>query len=458
MSALSQFIRSRNPDDSTDQWITPHPDKPTTAQKTRHGHEPNGHHVYETDTGSFDATRSSTIYQDHAASDGFQDEEEYGQHDEQALSIHQENGPHVDGAELDALMSQMHQNMKHPGHVSPSSYPPTTSGEPDLDEDSGDDIEVEHSRAQRQVEQPHDLYTTKMLQRQDISTPLVIHSQSSRIQQARDQFKVATRPTISQKDVQHQKKSQGKIQAVSQSAAKHVREPFQATPQTATTHQLSARVLNSAHQQSAHAQIIPARHHQQHAIEADRRRQQYTRQADHQNQYHDECNHQQHYDIDESPKDNYEQNTHSEEALDYNLEDLYAKDFVELQDEPFDGPPHGDLHDTPSDFSKSLSERLAAVAKLDVHRQKELFASLKLEQWEEAGDWFQERFSEVFGKLKAARKTRREIASQFEQRIAHRQQALTKKRKITDDALSDMKKSGSLVLESTPRKKQKSTE
>ncbi|KAH0143012.1 hypothetical protein KCU67_g13766, partial [Aureobasidium melanogenum] len=125
------------------------------------------------------------------------------------------------------------------------------------------------------------------------------------------------------------------------------------------------------------------------------------------------------------------------------------------QNEPFDGPPREDVHDTQSDLSKPLSERLEAVAKLDVRRQKELFSSLQLAQWEEAGDWFQERFSEIFGKLKAARKKRREMASEFEQQIAQRQQALTKKRKITDDALSEMKKSGSLVLESTPKKKQR---
>jgi F0F1-type ATP synthase membrane subunit b/b' len=95
---------------------------------------------------------------------------------------------------------------------------------------------------------------------------------------------------------------------------------------------------------------------------------------------------------------------------------------------------------------------------LDVQRQKELFSSLKIEQWEEAGDWFQGRFSEIFQKLKDARKKRRELASAFEKRIAQRQQALTKKRNITEEALSEMRKSGTQVLESTPRKKQRFTE
>ncbi|KAG9628891.1 hypothetical protein KCU95_g17156, partial [Aureobasidium melanogenum] len=459
MSGMNRFVRHRNPEDSNNQWAAPHPERPATAQTTRNVHERNGHHMYDTDTEDFDATRSSLNDQDYNAPDGSEDEAEYDQHGDGAFSIHQGNGRHAGGLELDGLMSQMQQHMARSGHANPDSYPPTTSGEPDSDENFGDEVDVEHPQVHLRVEQPRDIHTTKIPQRQVASTPLPIQSQPPRTQQYKDQFKVTTNPTISQKDVQRQKMPQSKTPAASQPAAKHVPEQSQATAQAAAIHKSTAQIPDSAHQQPARARITTANNRQQHANEPDHYRQQYVRKVNHQDQHLNGFHHQQQYDIEESSEDNHEQNTHSEEeVLDYRLEELYAKDFVELQNEPFDGPPREDVHDTQSDLSKPLSEILEAVAKLDVRRQKELFSSLKLEQWEEAGDWFQERFSEVFGKLKAARKKRREMASEFEQQIAQRQQALTKKRKITDDALSEMKKSGSLVLDSTPKKKQRITE
>lgn len=458
MPGMKKYVENHNPDDTNNHWAAPHPGRPTTAQKTRHAHERNDTHLYNTDTEDFDVTRSSLNDQDYAASDGSQYEEEYDRYDEQVLPIHQENGHHADGPELDSLMSQMRNDLNRPGRVSPNSYPPTTSGEPDPEENFEDQVDVEHPQAHLRVEQPRDLYTTKIPQRQALSTPLVIQPQPSRMQHLKDQYKVATKPTLNPEDVQHQKKSQTKAQAVFQPMTKHVPEQFQATPQTAAIHKSTTRVLDSAHQQPARVQPTTTNHRQQRANEADDHRQQYETRVEHQDQYLNNFDHQQQYGAEEPPEENYEQNTRSEEVLDYELEELYAKDFDELQNEPFDGPPREELHDTQFDHSKPLSERLAAVAKLDARRQKELFSSLKLEEWEEAGDWFQERFSEVFEKLKAARKHRREIAAEFEQRIAHRQQALTKKRKVTDDALAEMKKSGSLVLESTPKKKQRHTE
>lgn len=455
MSGMDRFVRDRNPEGSNNYWAAAHPDRPAIAKTTRNVHERDGHHMYDTDTEGFDATRSSLNDQDYDAPDGSHDEEEYDQYDDEAFPIHQGNGRHAGGIELDAMMSQMQQDVARSRYANPDSYPPTTSGEPDPDENFEDEVDIEHAQAAHlRVEQPRDLYPTKIPQKQISSTPLPIQSQPSRTQQYKDQFKVTTNPTISQKDVQRQKMPQTKTHVISQPVANHVPEQFQTTAQHATNHKSTARVPDSTHQQPARAHTTTVNPRQQHANAADHHRQQHVRRIDQPDQHLDGFHHQQQYGIEESPEDNHEQNTHSE-VLDYELDELYAKDLVELQNEPFDGPAREDVHDTQSDLSKPLSERLEAVAKLDVRRQKELFSSLQLEQWEEAGDWFQERFSEVFGKLKAARKKRREMASEFEQQIAQRQQALTKKRKITDDALSEMKKSGSLVLESTPKKKQR---
>ena len=313
------------------------------------------------------------------------------------------------------------------------------------------------------------------------STPLVVQNQPPRTQHAKDMFKVTAKPTILQKHVQH-KKSQSKTQGVSQPVVNHTLGQFQNTAQATTMHQATATVPieqpDQAHRQSARAQITTATHRQKHVNEVDHghkhlneiasRHQQHTRRAGSQEQclndirpqHHNGFHHhqQQQQGVEDIPEEHYEQDMYTE-GLDYERDKLYEKDFDDLQHEPFDGPPREDILDAPADSSsKPLEDRLMTFSQLDVQHQRNLLSSLDIEQWEEAGDWFQQRFSEVFAKLKTARRKRRDLASTYEQRIAQRQQAVAKKRRITDDALSEMKRTGHLVLEGTPKKKQRSTE
>ncbi|KAI4723510.1 hypothetical protein E4T48_00226 [Aureobasidium sp. EXF-10727] len=465
MSGVAKYVHGRNPEIVDDPRVSTHPDRPATAQKIHRAHERNDHHVYDTDTESFDATRTSFDDQDHAASDDFQDGAGYDQYGEQSSQDYDGHGFRALGMDLNVIngmMSTLYEtqdSLRHPGHAEVGSYPPTTSGEPDPMEDSSEGAEFEHPPAQLRPEQLHDVYKTKDSQRHTASPALPVQTKPLRPQHHKEEFKIPTKSTISQKHVQHQKRFQAKAQPVSEPVVQNVPEQLQAPAQKAAIHKSAARVANEqphqAHRQPSHAQNAKVNYHQQQVNEADHHHQQYMRRANHQEQHLNGFDHQQQHGIEESLEENYEQNTHIEN-LDHNLEELYAKEFDELQKEPFDGPPREDVHDAPSDPSRPLDERLASANDLDVPGQKRLFSSLSIEEWEEAGDWFQERFSEVFGKLKDARRKRRNLASEFEKRVAERQQALNKKRKITDDALSEMKKSGSQVLMGTPKKKQKS--
>lgn len=436
---------------------SPQPDRPATAQKTRDAVEHNGNFAFDTDTEGLDATQTSLDEQDHAASDDLQDGSEYERDDEQADQRSYGNVP-VKPAELDKLMWQFN---RASGYNDADSYPPTTSGEPDQIHYSEDEAELDQLQAESRAKQHRDFPMTKTSQRNMASTPLVIQTQPPHTQHAKDALKVTVKPMKLQKVVQHQK-SQSKTQRTSQPMARHAPGQFQTTAQAATMHQATVMVPL---EQSARAQIITTDHRPKHVNEVGSHHQQNMRRADsheqHLNNYHpqqhNDFHHQQQQQqqqgVEDLPEEHYEQDTYAED-LDYELESLYEKDFDDLQNEPFDGPPREDAHDAPSDSSsKPLEERLAAFSKLDVQDQKELFSSLDIEQWEEAGDWFQKRFSEIFGKLKAARRNRREKATEFEQRIAQRQQAVTKKRKVTDDVLSEMKRTGQLVLVGTPKKK-----
>jgi len=442
-------------------------DRPATAQKTRDAMEHNGGLVFDTDTE--DLTQVSLGEQDRGASDGSQDGSEYERDDEQA-----DQGYHQDGmpapAELDKLMWQFN---RASGYNDADSYPPTTSGEPDQIEYSEDEAELDQLQAQSCAKQHRDFPMTKTSQRNMASTPLVTQVQPPHTQHAKDALKVTIKPMKLQKVVQHQK-SQSKTRGTSQPMAKHAPGQFRATAHAATTHQATVQVpleqLDQALRQSARAQIITTDHRPKHVNEVGSHHQQYMRRADPHEQHLNNIHPQQHNDshhqqqqqqqqgFEDLPEEHHEQDAYADD-LDYELERLYEKDFDDLQNEPFDGPPREDAHDAPSNSSsKPLEERLADFSKLNVQNQKELFSSLDIEQWEEAGDWFQKRFSEIFDKLKAARRNRREKATEFEQRIAQRQQAVTKKRKITDDVLSEMKRTGQLVLVGTPKKKQRVVE
>lgn len=475
MAGMNNYVHIRN-----DHLDLPPPDRPATAQKTRNGPERDSNLAYDTDTEGFDATGYSLDEQDHAASDGLQDEEEYDPNDEQADQGYHGNVP-LARNELDSLMSQMNWNKARSGYNNTDSYPPTTSGEPDQIGYSEDEVEPDQLQAQSRAKQRRDFPMIKNSQSNVNSTPLVVQNQPPRTQHAKDMFKVTAKPTILQKHVQH-KKSQSKTQGVSQPVVNHTLGQFQNTAQATTMHQATATVPieqpDQAHRQSARAQITTATHRQKHVNEVDHghkhlneiasRHQQHTRRAGSQEQYlndihpqhHNGFHHhqQQQQGVEDIPEEHYEQDMYTE-GLDYEIDKLYEKDFDDLQHEPFDGPPREDILDAPADSSsKPLEDRLMTFSQLDVQHQRNLLSSLDIEQWEEAGDWFQQRFSEVFAKLKTARRKRRDLASTYEQRIAQRQQAVAKKRRITDDALSEMKRTGHLVLEGTPKKKQRSTE
>ncbi|KAJ9629900.1 hypothetical protein H2203_002285 [Taxawa tesnikishii (nom. ined.)] len=118
------------------------------------------------------------------------------------------------------------------------------------------------------------------------------------------------------------------------------------------------------------------------------------------------------------------------DQLDHDPDELFQMDYATLKNEPFDNDPRH-----PGSGN--------------------VFASLNLNEWERAGDWFFDQFSEIMQKLKAARQQKRELELDFEAEIEKRHQALVRKREVTDEALNAMKKSGGQVLAVTPKKKQK---
>jgi hypothetical protein len=158
----------------------------------------------------------------------------------------------------------------------------------------------------------------------------------------------------------------------------------------------------------------------------------------------------------EDPAEQPEQQEVREESLDYGLAELYNKDYSSLKAETFDHPPNAQPftdHGLPE--SAVLTEKLPHLSSAEPKLQSEFFASLDIDEWEEAGDWFLDRFGDMIKKLKDVRRDKRKAARAFEDEIEVREAAVSKKRSLTQAAMDDMKASGAAVLMGTPVKKKK---
>lgn len=156
----------------------------------------------------------------------------------------------------------------------------------------------------------------------------------------------------------------------------------------------------------------------------------------------------------EDQVEQFEQQELSDEPLDYGPPELYNKDYASLKAEPFDHHPNAQpfvVSGLPE--SAALIDKIAHLAHAEPKTQSEFFASLNIDEWEEAGDWFLDRFGETIKKLKEVRREKRKASRAFEDEIEVREVAVSKKRALTRAAMADMKSNGAAVLTGTPGKK-----
>lgn len=145
-----------------------------------------------------------------------------------------------------------------------------------------------------------------------------------------------------------------------------------------------------------------------------------------------------------------------ESALDYELDALRKMPYDELKQESFDHDPMADpafvRNLFPGEIDKGLEARLEAARSFSVDAQTAFFSSFTLQQWEEAGDWFIGKFSEIVKKMGQSRREKRKLAAEFEKEVHERHDAVEKKKRCIEDALENMRTSGKDVLY-TPKKR-----
>jgi hypothetical protein len=129
---------------------------------------------------------------------------------------------------------------------------------------------------------------------------------------------------------------------------------------------------------------------------------------------------------------------------DYDAAALEKMEYDRLKNESFDINPRASDHPLSNGMrEKSLEERLAYVQKkLDVAQQSEFFHDLPTAEWEDAGDWFLEQFSDIIKRTKEARQKKRKLAQGFEDEIEKRHKHVSKKFRQVEDAMSKMQTQG----------------
>ncbi|TKA31295.1 hypothetical protein B0A50_02140 [Salinomyces thailandicus] len=142
--------------------------------------------------------------------------------------------------------------------------------------------------------------------------------------------------------------------------------------------------------------------------------------------------------------------------LDYEPAQLYSLSYHEVKNAIFDFAPDAVQYTMPDNVpSDDLQAQLRSAYRLEAPDQARFLAILDIESWEQAGDWFLDQFSELVSTLKSARQEKRQAAKLFEAEVEKRHHAVSKKRKLTENALGEMKASGAMVLQGTPNKARK---
>ncbi|KAI1083396.1 extracellular mutant protein 11-domain-containing protein [Whalleya microplaca] len=129
--------------------------------------------------------------------------------------------------------------------------------------------------------------------------------------------------------------------------------------------------------------------------------------------------------------------------LDYDDGALAAMDYNELKSEAFDfDPARAEMQSAVGPPRGTLPEKLDHFLDKDQASQMEFFTKMPIKDWENSGDWFLERFTEVMQRLKESRQAKRAMVENFENEVAERQEAVKNKIQGIGQTLADLKNEG----------------
>ena len=146
-----------------------------------------------------------------------------------------------------------------------------------------------------------------------------------------------------------------------------------------------------------------------------------------------------------------------EPELDYSTEQLQNMAYEDLKTEPFDKNPRGSGPVVPDTISSEpLSTKVEHIAKYAEndhdHALKlcNFFSSLTIDQYETYGDEIIEHFQKIMTRFRELRQEKRQVANQFEEEVAEREEAVTQRKGFLEDDLARLKKQGQDVIQGKP--------
>lgn len=140
-------------------------------------------------------------------------------------------------------------------------------------------------------------------------------------------------------------------------------------------------------------------------------------------------------------------------AEDYDTPALFNLSYDQLRDEDFDDEPRGKTKVIADDMQqRGLPERLVHVQKnFNPAAQDKFFRTLPTREWEDAGEWFLDQFSDIITRAKDARQNKRKLARDFEDEVEKRYRRVAKRQQNVETALDGMKTKGQGLIPKSPR-------
>jgi hypothetical protein len=140
--------------------------------------------------------------------------------------------------------------------------------------------------------------------------------------------------------------------------------------------------------------------------------------------------------------------------LDYEPAQFSAISFSDLRNQSFDEDPKATGSVLSAQWTeRPLKDQLMHASSLPPTLQRPFLNALSIHQWDEAGEWFVQQFTELVGKLSAARREKRKVAERFEDEVAERQKKVMRQDQRINSELQGMKLGGTSLLErhNTPK-------
>ncbi|RYP10288.1 hypothetical protein DL764_000780 [Monosporascus ibericus] len=129
--------------------------------------------------------------------------------------------------------------------------------------------------------------------------------------------------------------------------------------------------------------------------------------------------------------------------LDYDDSALAHMSYADLRKQPFDfDPTQAEAQSVGAPPQGTLSEKLDHFLGKDQATQADFFTRMSVDDWEDSGDWFLERFGKIVHKIKQARQSKRATVEGFESEIAEREEAVRNKTHGIGRRLAELKSEG----------------